>query len=57
MKPNNYYGCAFNKDMKGDYRQKRWAKQRDKDGFDDTEIWSLDVTLLLFLYPRLKKVS
>jgi hypothetical protein len=56
MKPKNYYGSAFDKDMKNDYRQKRWAKEREKHGFDDTEIWSLDVTLLLFLYPRLKKL-
>jgi hypothetical protein len=56
MKPKNYYGSAFDKDLKKDKRQPKWKKQRGSAGFDDTELWSLDVTLLLFLYPRLKKL-
>lgn len=38
-----------------DPRQKKWAKQRKKRGFDDTETWSLDVTFAKFLVPRLKR--
>ena len=32
-----------------------YKKQRDEQGFDDTETWHLDKTLALFLLPRLKR--
>ena len=31
-----------------------YAKQRQERGFDDTELWSLDGTILRFALPRLK---
>jgi len=33
----------------------KYKKQRDQNGFDDTETWHLDKTLALFLIPRLKR--
>lgn len=39
-------------------RDKRWhemKKQRMSRGFDDSETWSLDSTIINFLYPRLKR--
>ena len=33
----------------------RYKKQREEQGFDDTETWHLDKTLALFLLPRLKR--
>lgn len=39
---------------KTDKRQKKWTKQRKERGFDDTELWNLDCTLIKFLIPRLK---
>lgn len=47
------YGCSH-KIPKSDGRHKRWAKQRRTRGFDETELWSLDSTLVKFLLPRLK---
>lgn len=41
----NYYGLAFDEDIKEDVRQKKWKKQRKKRGFDDTELWNLDRTI------------
>lgn len=45
------YGTNFcnNKD---DKRQKRWAKQRKKYGFDDRETWALDQMFIEWLYSR-----
>lgn len=53
-KPDNYHGYAFDKEMKNDKRKKRWKKQREECGVDDTETWSLDVTLAHYILPRLK---
>ena len=33
----------------------RYKKQREENGFDDTETWYLDKTFALFLIPRLKR--
>ena len=32
-----------------------YKKQREEQGFDDTETWHLDKTFALFLLPRLKR--
>lgn len=59
-KPDNYYGLAFTSYDKKDKRQKKWKKQRKVRGFDDTELYDLDVTMANFILPRLrrfKKVS
>lgn len=31
-----------------------WKAQRDERGFDDTELWNLDSTVVDFVLPRLK---
>ena len=33
----------------------KYKKQRDENGFDDTETWHLDKTVALFLIPRIKR--
>lgn len=37
-----------------DERQLTFYKQRIERGFDDTELWNLDSTILKFILPRLK---
>jgi hypothetical protein len=39
---------------KDDYRQKHFAKQRIKRGFDSTEMWCLYSAIVKFILPRLK---
>lgn len=46
-----YYGTNFC-NGKNDKRQKHWAKQRKKYGFDDRELWCLDVRYIEWLYSR-----
>ena len=40
---------------KKDAREKSWAEQRKKRGFDDRDTWSLDHTIAEFVEPRLKR--
>lgn len=47
-------GFAHNEDLKDDDRQITWALQREEMGFDETEIWSLDITIIKFILPRLE---
>lgn len=35
-------------------REERWRKQREERGFDDTELWNLNNTIIYFILPRLK---
>ena len=35
-------------------RRAKWFVQRRKRGFDDRDLWSLDMTIAEFVYPRLK---
>ena len=37
-----------------DKREEKWRKQREEYGFDERETWSLDYTIKLFLYERIK---
>lgn len=53
FKPKFYHGFAFDRDVSLRERIK-YAIQRHKRGFDDTELWNLDETLSKFIYPRLK---
>lgn len=39
----------------GDKRHVRYKKQREKRGFDNTELWSLEHSIVKFVYPRLKE--
>lgn len=50
----NYYGFAHEVNQ-DDPRQEEWKKQREEKGFDDTETWSLDTTIVDFILPRLKR--
>lgn len=36
-----------------DDRQALWAQQREERGFDNTELWNLDVSIARFIRPRL----
>jgi hypothetical protein len=47
-----YCGCAHEVPVDDD-RHQLWRQQRTKRGFDDTELWSLDDTILEFILPRL----
>lgn len=37
-----------------DERQEQWKKEREIYGFDEKDIWNLDYTFALWIYPRLK---
>lgn len=39
---------------KNDSRQKKWARERKVYGFDERDTWSLDHTLSLMIYERLR---
>jgi len=47
-----YLGLGDTLDI-NDKRHKQYQKQYDERGFDDTELWSLDGSLIRYLYPRL----
>lgn len=34
--------------------REKWAKQKERLGFDSRETWNLDITIAFFVYPRLK---
>jgi len=46
------YGSSH--EMPMDARTPIWDKQRQERGFDDTELWSLDITFARFMLPRLQ---
>ena len=53
--PNVCFSVALNLDDE-DYKEKiEWKKQREERGFDDSELWDLDATILRFTLPRLKE--
>ena len=37
-----------------DKRRLRWNRMKKRYGFDDRELWDLDFTLAVYIYPRLK---
>lgn len=39
---------------KGDKREKKWKKEREKYGFDNRETWNLNTNFYVWLYERLK---
>lgn len=41
--------------MPEDNRQKIWKKQYNERGFDNTQLWNLDYTIIQFITPRLKE--
>lgn len=49
----NYHGFAH--DLPDtDNRLKKFRKQREKYGFDNSELWNLNTTIAKFILPRLK---
>lgn len=40
---------------KDDKRHKIWKRQRDKRGFDNTELWNLDIAFAKLMLPRIKE--
>lgn len=40
--------------MSNDERLEEFRKQRIERGFDDTELWDLNITIIKFILPRLK---
>jgi len=48
--PNIYFGFNVT-----DEREENYKKQRIERGFDNSEMWSLDVTISKFILPRLKE--
>lgn len=45
----------FSLTKEDDKREKKFAKQRKRNGFDDSETWSLHDTIAKFTLPRLKR--
>lgn len=41
-------------ETKKDKRNKKWAKERKKYGFDSRETWNMDITFLAWLYEHLR---
>lgn len=54
-KPKYYYGHAYDL-LKTDDRLEKYKQQRKERGFDDTELWSLDSTIIDFVAPRLERL-
>lgn len=54
MSRKNYYGHAFEL-SKDDERLEKFKQQRKDWGFDDTETWNLNTTIIKFALPRLKR--
>lgn len=50
---NVNFSCIDETD-KDPERLEKWKSQRDERGFDDTELWNLDLTIANFILPRLK---
>lgn len=52
----NYPNNCFSQDNDTYDQESRdeWKRQRLERGFDDTELWNLDATIIRFVLPRLK---
>lgn len=46
--------CIFNTEQIDDERQKKFDEEREQYGFDSRETWSLDFTMITWLYSHLK---
>lgn len=49
--PNTNFSLIDNQDV----RWEEYSKQRKERGFDDSEIWNLDVSIAKFILPRLER--
>lgn len=57
LPPKDAYGIPnvnFSLITEQDERWEEFKQQRLEQGFDESEIWALDVTIAKFIYPRLK---
>ena len=54
IEDKNYYGFV-NKLSEHDNRIPMFLEQHKERGFDDTELWNLDQTIISFMLPRLKR--
>lgn len=55
-KPNVTCFSVAEEVYKNDSKQlEKYKKQREQQGFDDTETWHLDRTFALFMIPRIKR--
>lgn len=53
----NYYGLIGSEELNINSKNiKKYIKQYKQKGFDDSEIWNLDISLSDFLIPRLKRL-
>lgn len=52
-KANSPYSLAHQ--MPNDDRQEKWQEQFVTYGFDNTELWNLDMTIAKFIKPRLQR--
>jgi hypothetical protein len=52
-KANSPYSLAHK--MPNDDRQEQWQEQFATYGFDNTELWNLDMTIARFIRPRLER--
>ena len=50
--PNNCF--SYDNETYEQGLRDKWKQQRLERGFDDTELWNLDVTIIKFVLPRLK---
>ena len=48
------FGYSYLNEYKDDERQEHWKKEREELGFDETEVWSLDISVIKFILPRLE---
>lgn len=54
------FGFSADADMQGDHRQARWAGERARYGFDETDLWSYDAVfmrVLRHLLPEMRGIS
>ena len=54
INPKNYYGLAL--ESKNEESLTEYQIQRIERGFDDTEVFSLDYTIIQFALPRIKRL-
>ena len=50
-------GIAFEFDLEGDSREKKWEEERKVYGFDERETWSLKESFKIWLFERLSRYN
>ena len=55
IKKINIPNVCFSLTNSDDVREELYSTQRKERGFDDSELWSLDVTISKFITPRLEQ--